>query len=214
MRMKTTLLTLATAFITATGPVTVTGPVAVTGPVTVTGTVTVAAQDQQWQRTWETAQKQKPARVTSVERIAPAAEPGIPFTVRGVINDPSGKPAPGVEVFAYQTDQHGIYAAPGAADPWRLKGWAVTDAQGRFEFRTIRPAAYPSNTVPGHVHLTFKAACCGRQVTEVMFDDDPLATKEYRERQAPGVMFGKVTKHGDGSQETSYTFRLKARGDF
>ena len=63
-------------------------------------------------------------------------------------SDAAGKPVPGVDVFAYQTDQHGIYAAPGAADPWRLKGWAVTDAQGRFEFRTIRPAAYPSNTVP------------------------------------------------------------------
>ena len=40
------------------------------------------------------------------------------------------------------------------------------------------PAAYPSNTIPGHVHLTFKTADFGRQVTEVMFDDDPLATKD------------------------------------
>ena len=111
-----------------------------------------------------------------------------------MVLDAAGKPVPGVEVFAYQTDQHGVYAAPGAADPWRLKGWAVTDAQGRFEFRTIRPAAYPSNTVPGHVHLTFKTTCCGRQVTEVMFDDDPLVTPAMRQREGPGLMFGKVTK--------------------
>ena len=183
----------------------------------VTALVTVAsmsAQDQRWLQMWENAQKLKPARVTNSERIAPAGQAGIPFVVHGSVLDPSGKPAAGVEVFAYQTDTHGIYAPPGAADPWPLKGWAVTDAQGRFEFRTIRPAAYPSNTIPGHVHLTFKSACCGRQVTEVMFDDDPLATKEYRERQAAGVMFGKVTKRGDGSQETSYTFTLKPRGDF
>ena len=176
--------------------------------------VPLSAQDQQWLRMWENAQKLKPARVGSSERIAPAGQAGIPFVVHGTVLDPAGKPASGVEVFAYQTDTHGIYAPPNAADPWPLKGWAITDAQGRFEFRTIRPAAYPSNTIPGHVHLTFKGACCGRQVTEVMFDDDPLATKEYRERQAPGVMFGRVTKHGDGSQETSYTFTLKARGDF
>jgi protocatechuate 3,4-dioxygenase beta subunit len=195
--MKTTLLGLVTALITA---------------ITVTGTVT--AQDSQWLRMWENAQKLKPARLTGVERIAPASEPGIPFTVRAQVLDAAGKPLPGVEVFAYQTDQHGIYAASGAADPWRLKGWAMTDGQGRFQFQTIRPAAYPSRDIPGHVHLTFTTGCCGRQVTEVMFDDDPLATKAYRERQAPGVMFGKVTKREDGSQEVNYTFTLKPRGDF
>lgn len=193
MRMKTTLLALVTALAT---------------------TVALPAQDTQWLRTWETAQKLKPARITSTARIAPASEPGIPFTVRGAILDASGKPAPGVEVFAYQTDQHGVYAAPGAADPWRLKGWAVTDAQGRFEFQTIRPAAYPSNTVPGHVHLTFTSACCGRQVTEVMFEDDPLVTAAMRQREGAALLFGKVTKRADGSQEVSYAFRLKARGDF
>jgi protocatechuate 3,4-dioxygenase beta subunit len=191
--MKPKLLALVTAFVT---------------------TTTLAAQDTEWLRMWENAQKLKPARVTSVERIAPAGQAGIPFVLRGVVQDPSGKAAAGVEVFAYQTDTHGIYAPQGASDPWPLKGWAVTDAQGRFEFRTIRPAAYPSNTIPGHVHLTFKTTCCGRQVTEVMFDDDPLATREYRQRQASEVMFGKVTKRADGTQETSYTFTLKARGDF
>lgn len=191
--MKTTLLAFVTLLVTATA---------------------LSAQDPQWTRMWNDAQKLKPARVTSVERIAPTSEPGIPFVVHGVVTDASGKPAGGVEVFAYHTDQHGIYAAPGAADPWRLKGWAVTDAQGRFEFRTIRPAAYPSRNVPGHVHLSFVTGCCGRQSAEVMFDDDPLATNEYRQRQAPDVQFGKVTRRADGSQETSYAFKLKARGDF
>jgi protocatechuate 3,4-dioxygenase beta subunit len=191
--MKTTLLALVTAFVT---------------------TTTLAAQDTQWLRMWENAQKLKPARLTSTERIAPTSEPGIPMTVRATILDAAGKPIPNVEVFAYQTDQHGIYAPQGAADPWRLKGWATTDAQGRFEFRTIRPAAYPSNTVPGHIHLTFTAACCGRQVTEVMFEDDPLVTPAMRQREGPGLMFGKIAKRADGSQETSYTFRLKAQGDF
>ena len=191
--MKTTFVALVTAFVT---------------------TATLAAQDTQWLRMWENAQKLKPARLASAGRIAPASEPGIPMTVRAMILDAAGRAIPGVEVFAYQTDQHGVYAAPGAADPWRLKGWAMTDAEGRFEFQTIRPAAYPSNTVPGHVHLTFKTTCCGRQATEVMFEDDPLVTPAMRQREGANVLFGKVTKRNDGSQETSYTFRLKARGDF
>jgi protocatechuate 3,4-dioxygenase beta subunit len=191
--MKTKILALVTTLVTA---------------------ASLSAQDQQWLRMWENAQKLKPARVTSSERIGPMSQAGIPFVVHGVVLDPSGKPLGDVEVFAYQTDTHGIYAPPGAADPWPLKGWALTDSQGRFEFRTIRPAAYPSNTIPGHVHLTFKTTAYGRQVTEVMFDDDPLATSDYRQRQGPGVMFGKVTKRGDGAQETSYRFTLKSRSDF
>lgn len=173
----------------------------------------LSAQDQQWLRMWNDAQKQKPARVSSSERIAPAGEPGTPFAVHGTITDAGGKPAAGVEVFAYQTDATGLYAKDGARDPWRLKGWAVSDAQGRFEFKTIRPAPYPNREIPGHVHLSFVTSCCGRQSSEVMFDDDPLATPQYRQRN-PEVLWGKIARHADGSQEASYTFRLKARGDF
>ena len=46
-----------------------------------------------------------------------------------------------------------------------------------------------------------------------MFEDDALATPTYRERNT-AVMFGKVTKRPDGSQETGYTFKLKPRGEF
>jgi protocatechuate 3,4-dioxygenase beta subunit len=181
--------------------------------ITVVVTFTGVSPQADLTRMWTDAQKLKPARVTSIERIAPASEPGTPFVVRGTVIDPGGKPLGGVDVFAYHTDNTGLYAAPGAADPWRLKGWAVTDPQGRFEFRTIRPAPYPGNQIAAHVHLSFVAGCCGRQWSEVMFDDDPVATKEYRER-ARTMMFGKVTRRADGTEETSYVFRLKPRGDF
>src|SRR6187549_164844 len=103
--MKTTILAFVTALVTA---------------------AALAAQSTTLQQ-WEAARKLKPARVSSIERIAPAGEPGTPFVVHGTVVDPGGKPAAGVEVLAYHTDNTGIYAAQGAADPWRLKGWAVTD---------------------------------------------------------------------------------------
>ena len=190
--MKTPAIALVTAFVTITA---------------------ASAAQNTTQRQWEAAEKLKPARISSVERIAPVAEPGVPFTVHGVVLDPAGKPAPAVEVLAYHTDVGGLYAAAGAADPWRLKGWAVTDAQGRFEFRTIRPGPYPGNQLPAHIHLIMSTACCGKQIAEVMFDDDPIATKEVRARMKD-IQWGNVTKHADGAQETSYTFRLKPRGDF
>src|SRR5262245_45239261 len=121
------------------------------------------AQDQSFVRMWENAQKLKPARVTSVERIGSPSEPGTPMAVHGTVLDTSGRPAANVEVFAYQTDNTGLYAPEGASDPWRLKGWAVTDAQGRFTFRTIRPAPYPNRPIPAHIHFSFVTSCCGRQ---------------------------------------------------
>lgn len=162
---------------------------------------------------WEAAQKLKPSRVTSLERIAPATEPGAPFTLHGTVVDPAGTPTAGVEILAYQTDTTGIYAAPGAADQWRLKGWAITDAQGRFEFRTIRPGPYPGGQIPAHIHLLLSTSCCGRQIAEVMFEDDPIATPAFRER-TKDAMFGTVTRGAGGVQEVSYTFKLKPRGDF
>ena len=135
-----------------------------TFPALVTVFVTIALADAQstTQRQWEAAQKLKPAHVSSSERIAPTAEPGTPLTVHGIVVDPAGKPAAGVEILAYHTDSTGLYAAPGAADPWRLKGWVVTDAQGRFEFRTIRPAPYPGGQIAAHIHLLISTSCCGR----------------------------------------------------
>ena len=191
--MKTTFLTLVTTFVTIAVP---------------------AAQNDR--QVFDAAQKLKPARVTSSERIAPATEPGTPFLVHTTLLDPAGKPAAGVEVFAYQTDRAGIYAAPGAADQWRLKGWAVTDAQGRFEFRTIRPGSYPEGGNPAHIHLIFTTTCCGRQASEMVFDDDPLITKDFRDRHGPSsiFVFARPSAKPDGSQEVAYTIKLKAAGNF
>ena len=191
--MKTTILALVTALVTVAAP---------------------AAQNDR--QVFDAAQKLKPARVTSSERIAPATEPGTPFLVHTTLLDPAGKPAAGVGVFAYQTDRAGIYAAPGAADQWRLKGWAVTDAQGRFELRTIRPGSYPEGGNPAHIHLIFTTACCGRQVSEMVFDDDPLITKDFRDRHGPSsiFVFARPSAKPDGSQEVAYTIKLKAAGNF
>ena len=41
-----------------------------------------------------------------------------------------------------------------------------------------------------------------------------MATTEYRQRQGADIMFGKVERRADGTQETSYVFKLKPRGDF
>jgi protocatechuate 3,4-dioxygenase beta subunit len=182
------------------------------------GAATALAVDARFVRMWEAAQRERPARLASAARIAPPGEPGQSQVVRGrVLQADGGRPAAGVVVFAYQTDDSGVYAKPGLEGrPWRLKGWARTDAQGRFEFTTIRPAPYPAGGVPAHIHVTLIADCCGRQFYDLMFDDDPLATPAYRARFAQAGehgLYGAVRSEG-GVQRVDFTLRLRPRGDF
>ncbi len=165
---------------------------------------------------WERVQLERPASLTNVSRLAPPNEPGQPLVVEGEVRLPDRQAAAGVVVFAYQTDDGGLYARPGSATPWRLKGWAATDAAGRFEFDTIRPGPYPNHSTPAHIHLSFVTACCGRQFDDLMFDDDPLATPAFR------AHFAQVGEHAlyvsvhnvQGVQHARVTVPLRPRGDF
>jgi protocatechuate 3,4-dioxygenase beta subunit len=102
-------------------------------------------------------------------------------------------PAPGITVFAYHTDASGVYDVPGSgAHSWRLRGWAVTDAQGRFEFETIRPAPYPNRTTAAHVHLSLEGPHLQRRWGGLVLDDDPLVTASERAASARAGRFGSV----------------------
>lgn len=113
------------------------------------------AQDVEYQRALERAQQQRPSDLSSTARIAPASEPGDPLVIRGRLLNTSGSAVPNAIVFAYHTDRGGLYdRRENGPHSWRLRGWARTDADGRFTFETIRPGSYPSSNNPPHVHFT------------------------------------------------------------
>ena len=178
-----------------------------------------AVQDREFVRAYERAQAAKPASVGSVARIAPEDEPGTPLVINGRVYQPDGRtPAAGITVFAYQTDRNGVYDKPGRGPhSWRLKGWAVTDAEGRFQFRTIRPASYPNATVPQHVHLHLEGPNVPRRwTTELEFDDDPKVTARQRAESRRAGMFGgvrPVTKR-NGVDHVEINLKIENRGLF
>ena len=90
-----------------------------------------------------------PDTLTSIARLAPVGEPGQTMRIEGTVYDGTGHVASGVIIYAYHTNARGIYPADErfrgrfAYRHGRLRGWAKTDAHGRYRFNTIRPASYP-----------------------------------------------------------------------
>lgn len=133
----------------------------------------------------------QPAKLSSQARIAPPGEPGVPLLIEGAVTTARGTPAAGIVVYAYHTDATGIYP-PARNRHGRLRGWAVTDAQGRYRFDTIRPAAYPGRNIPQHVHMHVIEPGRGTYyIDELRFTDDPLITATNRrtdERAGNGLI--------------------------
>lgn len=83
----------------------------------------------------------------------PAA--GEVIRVEGRVLDENCQPVAGALVDLWQADSNGRYSHPADANPARrdpnFQGWgqAVTDADGRYAFRTIKPAAYPLDFLDG-----------------------------------------------------------------
>ena len=128
-----------------------------------------------------------PEKLESAARIAPRGEAGETMIITGRVLDSAGKPRAHVIVYAYHTDASGIYPPPAkslgaAADRHgRLRGWAVTDRDGRYSFTTIRPASYPGRRIPAHVHMhVIEPGCATYYIDELVFTDDPLLTPAER----------------------------------
>ena len=159
---------------------------ALAGTVSITPFITMRApaQDVEFIRALERAQQDRPASLTSSARIAAAGEPGTPLVIHGrVFAADLRTPVSGAIVFAYHTDRAGHYNRPGTpAHSWRLRGWARTDADGRFEFHTIRPGAYPSRHIPAHVHFTVFHGTERFHAGEAQFEDDPILSESNRVR--------------------------------
>lgn len=131
------------------------------------------------------------ARAASVS-LAPDAEPGPRIRVEGTLRDGKGSPLAGVEVYAYQTDARGWYAAEaphfsghgGDEAHARLFAYLRTDAAGSYTLRSIRPSGYPRSDLPAHIHIEVFLGDRAVLVSEVLFADDPRLTPAARARGA------------------------------
>ena len=114
---------------------------------------------------------------------------GERIILHGRVLDENGRPVPGTLVEAWQANAGGryrhkkdTYLAP--IDPnFGGCGRTITDENGYYFFRTVKPGAYPwrnwvNNWRPAHIHMSiFGSGFAQRLITQCYFEGDPLIHK-------------------------------------
>jgi protocatechuate 3,4-dioxygenase beta subunit len=110
----------------------------------------------------------------------PGRAQGQVLNVMGRVLNLKGEPVRNAKIEVWQANAHGRYTHPSDANPAPLdpnfEGAALltADADGRYRFTTIKPAAYPAgpNSMrPAHIHFQVSGQQ-DRLVTQMYFEGD------------------------------------------
>jgi protocatechuate 3,4-dioxygenase beta subunit len=156
-----------------------------------------------------------PANAPARTAMAPAGEAGVPLVISGIVYAADGRtPLRNASIYVYQTDARGYYTPddPRASDTPRLRSYLRTDANGRYEFRTIRPGSYPGTNNPGHIHYHVNASGHAERVFEIVFDDDrqiPARWREEAKRANAFVAIVQLQRMQDGTMRGTQNVTLR-----
>ncbi|MCB1858972.1 MAG: intradiol ring-cleavage dioxygenase [Gammaproteobacteria bacterium] len=139
-------------------------------------------------------------------RVAGSPQPaeGLSTDLDGRLLDAGGNPIGGARIEIWQCDARGRYHHPrdrgkSTPDPnFQGHGHTLTDAQGRYRFRTIHPVPYPGRTP--HIHAAVFLQ--GRQVlvTQIYVEGEAGNEADFLYRRIPDDKRSLVTaKFAPGS---------------
>jgi len=178
-----------------------------------------------------------------LSRLAPGAPRALGqlITITGRVLDDAGRPVPDSLIEIWHANASGKYIHHNDPSPvpedakFRGRGRVVTDAQGRWHIRTIKPGGYavpddmPGATVgwwrPPHLHLSvFGANFAARLVTQIFFPGDPLndqdlilmsiPDKAARERMICRYLPRTGSNSAEGDAALHFAHDLVLRGRF
>lgn len=125
-----------------------------------------------------------PSNINAIDTSAAWHVNGQKLLVKGKVLKLDGKtPAPNVIIYYWQTDDQGYYTANDSMDTLArrhgyIRGWVQSDADGNYAIYTLRPAPYPNDTMPAHIHTSIKDPNLANEyyIDAFVFDDDPFVT--------------------------------------
>ena len=117
----------------------------------------------------------------------PGRAQGQVILLMGRVLNANGEPVAGARVEIWQANAFGRYTHPSDQNPAPLdpnfEGYGVqlTDAEGRYRFKTVKPYGYPTQIEgwqrPPHIHFDVSGQM-DKLVTQMYFEGDPLNEKD------------------------------------
>ena len=163
--------------------------------------------------------------LTRIAKGKPRAKGDI-IDVVGRVRDEAGRPVSGALIEVWQANRDGRYRHPAdqtglPLDPnFNGAGRAITDADGRYWFHSVKPGAYPMPIKdwfrPPHIHFSIYAGgILDRLITQMYFPREPLNRRDHilgavADEKARKRLVGIASKGPRGT--TTYTFDIVLRG--
>ncbi|QPC90189.1 dioxygenase [Mesorhizobium sp. INR15] len=151
---------------------------------------------------------------------------GTPLVVSGLVTDLDGLPIAGATVETWQANSQGFYEnqQPDLQPEFNLRGVFTTDEEGRFHYRTVKPAGYrvpddgpvghmlsrlnyPLNR-PAHLHFLIRAENFETLTTQLFERGDPRLGEDALFGVKPELVgdFNRVSGKDPESWALDFTF--------
>lgn len=138
----------------------------------------------------------------------------------GRVLDTGGSPVAGARVEIWQCDVNGRYHHPRDRrqapldEHFQGHGHTVSDAEGSYRFRTIRPVPYPGRTP--HIHTAVILAGRDPLVTQLYMDGEPRNAQDFVFNSVPAerrsLVVAAFTPVSSGGAEFAARFNLVLGG--
>ncbi len=156
----------------------------------------------------------------SGDSLVRSPTPGPELLVRVSLEDTSGKPVAGAEIDVWHSSPEGLYENqdPNQAE-MNLRGRFVSDAEGRFDFRSVKPAGYPipvdgpvgelvratrrHNFRPAHLHFMVYKPGFKTLISQVYSPDDPHIDSDVQ-FGVTRALIGNYVRHDEPSREFGF----------
>ena len=144
--------------------------------------------------------------------------PGRPLLITGTVYSGEGRTTPvaGAKIDLWHADDAGAYHPNGGgkidqypAESINLRGFVLTDEDGRFAFRSIFPGYYGSRA--RHIHYKINAKGHKELITQNYFEGDDRIPHDVQAKDAGACRIIPLLSHSDATLNGVMDFNLKPR---